>query len=79
VQEAAQQATASFQQRAAVVAGVVAGPTLVFGLAGANVDFWPLVSHRSLTKGWLLALIAIAFGISAGVWWWLRPPRGAGG
>lgn len=53
--------TAVFERRVSILAGVITGPAVVAGIAGANVDFWPLPSHGgTLAQGSLPVLVALA-------------------
>ena len=65
---------ASFERRVTILAGVITGPAVVAGFAGANVDFWPLPSNgATLSPGSLLVLIALAIVAGVSAYRYLRP------
>jgi hypothetical protein len=66
--------SASFERRVSILAGVITGPAVVAGVAGANVDFWPLPSHGSmLPRGSLLVLLVLAAMAGVAAYRYLRP------
>jgi len=72
--ERQQAATARFERRVAILAGVLTGPAVVAGLAGANVDFWPLPRHNGvLAAGALPVMVLLCVLVGAAAWRYLRP------
>lgn len=54
------QASESFQRRVSLFAGIVAVAALITGVAGANLDFWPLPAHGGiLARGSLLIVVGL--------------------
>jgi hypothetical protein len=74
VQQADARRTASFERRVSILAGVITGPAVVAGVAGANVDFWPLPGHDgTLARGSLIVLVGLAVAAGFAAFRYLRP------
>lgn len=74
--ERQQRLSADFERRVAILAGVLTGPAVVAGLAGANVDFWPLPSNGGvLAAGALPAIVLLCAAMGYLAWRYLRPER----
>jgi len=72
--QAQQRVAAHFERRVAILAGVLTGPAIVAGLAGTNIDFWPLPSENGvLAAGALPVIVVLCIVVGALAWRYLRP------
>ena len=74
VQQSEASRTASFERRVSILAGVITGPAVIAGIAGANIDFWPLPSNgATLARGSLFVLVGLAVVTGVMTYRYLRP------